>query len=105
MGGGGCSLSGHQMHLRVSIRSLLLSKGRDNIDKASVVLDATLGTASLLFLLLLLVNLDRDRSNQLCARLLKQSKPWHIFLKGTVTYLGGLSPHFSSTGQRAVNLT
>lgn len=63
------------MHLGVSIRSLLLSKGRDNIDKASVVLDATLSTASLLFLLLLLVNLDRDRSNQLCARLLKQSKP------------------------------
>lgn len=59
------------MHLGVSIRTLLLSKGRDNIDKASVVLDATLSTARLLFLLLLLVNLDRDRNNQLCAHLLK----------------------------------
>lgn len=54
------------MHLGVSIRSLLLSKGRDNIDKASVVLDATLSTASLLFLLLLLVNLDRQKQSVVC---------------------------------------
>lgn len=70
---------GHQKHLGVSIGSFLLSKSRDNIDKASVVLDATLSTAGLLFLLLLLVNLDR--SDQLCARLLNQSNPWHIFLR------------------------
>lgn len=57
--------SGHQKHLGVSIGSLLLSKGRDNVDKASVVLDATLRAASLLFLLLLLVNLDSDRGDQL----------------------------------------
>lgn len=71
--------SGHQKHLGVSIGSFLLSKSRDNIDKASVVLDATLSTAGLLFLLLLLVNLDK--SDQLRARLLKQSNPWHIFLR------------------------
>lgn len=65
MGWGGHSSSGHQKHLGVSIGSLLLSKGRDNIDKAPVVLDATLRTASLLFLLLLLVNLDSDRGDQL----------------------------------------
>lgn len=86
------------MHLGVSIRTLLLSKGRDNIDKASVVLDATLSTASLLFLLLLLVNLDRDRNNQLCARLLTQSKPWHVFLKGTVDLPWGFVPSLFQHG-------
>lgn len=59
--GCGHSPPGHQKHLGVSIGSLLLSKCRDNIDKASVVLDATLSTAGLLFLLLLLVNLDSDK--------------------------------------------
>lgn len=54
---------GHQKHLGVGIGSLLLSKGRNNIDKAPVVLDATLGAASLLFLLLLLVNLDSNRGS------------------------------------------
>lgn len=63
VGGGGNFSSGHQKHLGVSVGSLLLSKGRDNINKAPVVLDATLSTAGLLFLLLLLVNLYRDRSN------------------------------------------
>lgn len=61
------SSSGHQKHLGVSIGSLLLSKSRDNIDKAPVVLDATLGTASLLFLLLLLVNLDSQRGSVVAA--------------------------------------
>lgn len=58
--GCGHSPPGHRKHLGVGVGSLLLSKGRDNIDKASVVLDATLSTAGLLFLLLLLVNLDSD---------------------------------------------
>lgn len=102
----GHSSSGHQKHLGVSIGSLLLSKGRDNIDKASVVLDATLRTASLLFLLLLLVNLDRERGSVVGAPedSVKQSNPERMSLKESVTYLGGLSPHFSSTGQGAVNL-
>lgn len=52
-------------HLGVGVWSLLLSKGGHNVHKAPVVLDATLSTASLLLLLLLLVNLDsatRDMS-------------------------------------------
>lgn len=48
--------------LGVGVWSLLLSEGRHNIHKSPVVLDATLSTASLLLLLLLLVNLDRETS-------------------------------------------
>jgi len=61
--------------LGVGVGSLLLAEGGHHIHKAPVVLDATLGAASLLFLLLLLVNLGR------------------------------LSPHFAGTGQRTVDLT
>lgn len=45
-------------HLGVGVGSLLLSEGGHHIHEAPVVLDATLSTASLLLLLLLLVNLD-----------------------------------------------
>lgn len=55
---GGCHISPSGHLLGVGIRSLLLSKGGDNVHKAPVVLDATLSAASLLFLLLLLVNLN-----------------------------------------------
>lgn len=65
--------SRHQKHLGVSIGSLLLSKGGNHIDKAPVVLDATLGTASLLLFLLLLVNLEDDRRDQLVCIIQRQS--------------------------------
>lgn len=77
--GGGCS-PGHQKHLGVSIGSLLLSKGGNHVDKAPVVLDATLGTASLLFLLLLLVNLDDDRWDQFVCKLQRLSQQRPLFL-------------------------
>lgn len=54
------------MHLGVGVWSLLLSKGGHNVHKAPVVLDATLSTASLLFLLLLLVNLDNGARIDTC---------------------------------------
>lgn len=53
--------------LGVGVGSLLLSKGGHNIDKAPVVLDATLGAAGLLLLLLLLVHLD-ERRPRYCER-------------------------------------
>lgn len=46
------------INLGVGVGSLLLSEGGHNIHKAPVVLNATLSTASLLFLLLLLIDLD-----------------------------------------------
>lgn len=53
-----------QKNLGVGVGSLLLSKGGHNVHEAPVVLDATLGTASLLFLLLLFVNLpDGNRKH------------------------------------------
>ena len=45
------------MFLGVGVGALLLAEGGHNIDEAPVVLDAALGTTSLLFLLLLFVNL------------------------------------------------
>ena len=48
----------YKVHLGVGIGSLLLSEGGHHIDEAPVVLNATLSTASLLLLLLLLVNLE-----------------------------------------------
>ena len=45
-------------HLGVGVGSLLLSEGGHHVHKAPVVLDATLGAASPLLLLLLLFNLD-----------------------------------------------
>lgn len=53
-------------HLGVGIGSLLLSKGGYNVHEAPVVLDAALSTASLLFLLLLLVNLDNATKRHQC---------------------------------------
>lgn len=55
-----CSFSflGEFKHLGVGVGSLLLSEGGHNVDKAPVVLDATLGAASLLLLFLLLLNLE-----------------------------------------------
>lgn len=53
-------------HLGVGIGSLLLSEGGHNVHKAPVVLDATLSTASLLLLLLLLVNLENAREEAFC---------------------------------------
>lgn len=55
-------------HLGVGVGSLLLSEGGHHVDEAPVVLDAALGTASLLLLLLLLVNLGgtRGRGAVLC---------------------------------------
>jgi hypothetical protein len=45
----------------VGVRSSSLAEGLNNIHKASVVLHATLGPAGPLFLLLLLVNLNRGK--------------------------------------------
>lgn len=53
------SLEGGTGFLGVGVGALLLAEGGHNIDEAPVVLDATLGTTSLLLLLLLLVNLER----------------------------------------------
>lgn len=57
-------------YLRVGIRTLLLSKGGHHVHKASVVLDATLSAARLLFLLLLLVHLSDERQDMTSAALL-----------------------------------
>lgn len=100
-GGDGGAPLGHQKHLGVSIGPLLLSKGRDNIDKASVVLDATLGTAGLLFFLLLLVNLDMDKNNWLSACLLKQSNPWDIFVKDSGDLPWGFVPSLFQHGPKS----
>lgn len=99
-------------HLGVGVGSLLLSEGGHHVHKAPVVLDAALGAASLLFLLLLLFNLNnKTRGN---AYFSEAMMPAYQFIlkylmytqrKGMKPYLGCLSPHFSSTGQRAVNLT
>ena len=47
----------HGACLAVTVRSLALAEAGDDVDEASVVLHAALGTTCPLFLLLLLVNL------------------------------------------------
>lgn len=92
MGDGHSPPSGHQKRLGVGIGSLLLSKGRDDIDKAPVVLDATLSAASLLLLLLLLVNLDSDRRATLKGQHPKQCQRWRIMLRNDVWPTLGVCP-------------
>lgn len=47
-------------HLGVGVGTLLLAEGGNHVDEATVVLDAALGAARLLLLLLLFVHLHRD---------------------------------------------
>ena len=61
--------------LGVCVGALLLAEGRNDVDEAAVVLDATLGAARLLLLLLLFV------------------------------HFGCLSSYFTSAGQRPVDFT
>ena len=53
--------SGHFQYLAVAVGSLLPAERGDDVDEATVVLHATLGAASLLLFLLLLVNLETDK--------------------------------------------
>lgn len=55
--------------LRVGIGALLLAKGGHNIDKASVVLHSSLGSACLLLLFLLFGHLGKGRDDQTLADL------------------------------------
>lgn len=65
----------NQRHLGIGIGALLPAEGLDDVDESPVVLDAALGTASLLLLLLLLL------------------------------HLGSLMLDLTGTGQRSVHLT
>lgn len=50
--------------LGVGIGPLLLAESGNDVDETAVVLDAALGAAGLLFLLLLLVNLNKIRDER-----------------------------------------
>ena len=72
---------------RVGVRSLLASEGLDHIDKSSVVLDPSLSSAGLLFLLLPGLNLEREELEK------QKSEPLLIFLYAKFRLKWVKSPH------------
>lgn len=92
--------------LGVGVGSLLLSEGGHNVHKAPVVLNAAFGTPSLLFLLLLLVNLEKEnKQKNISINFLLITVTFPREWKNRTLYLRSLSSYFSSTGKRTVHLT
>ena len=83
----------------IGVGSTSAAKRSHNIDKATVVLHPSLGTTSLLLLLLLGINLEgrgREREREYFKNSQFFERP---------PYLWCLSPNFTSTSKRSMDLT